>query len=208
MSSSVIADLQGPAGNSRDKYTAADPLSRLLWRRFLAALEQEVDAATPTGILDVGCGEGLGTRRLKARHPAARVVGLDVADPTLQAWWRRADSGVQFVTGSAYRLPYDDNTFDLVCAIELLEHLDHPQQALREMRRVARHNLIISVPWEPVWRCANLLALRYLRDAGNTPGHVNHWTRRGITSLLASTGTVVSVRRPLPWTIVRVALPA
>jgi hypothetical protein len=47
----------------------------------------------------------------------------------------------------------------------------------------------------------------YVSDLGNTPGHVNHWSRRGFVDLMSSLGEVVAVRSPLPWTIVLVRLP-
>jgi hypothetical protein len=47
----------------------------------------------------------------------------------------------------------------------------------------------------------------YLRELGNTPGHVNHWSRRGFVELLGRFGEVLEVRSPFPWTmsLVRVA---
>jgi hypothetical protein len=47
-----------------------------------------------------------------------------------------------------------------------------------------------------------------VRDLGNTPGHLNHWTRRGFVSFLESRFEVVSVRTPLPWTMALCHVPA
>jgi hypothetical protein len=44
---------------------------------------------------------------------------------------------------------------------------------------------------------------RYLRQLGNTPGHVNHWTRRSFRSFVATRFDVEAVRSPLPWTMLR-----
>jgi hypothetical protein len=68
------------------------------------------------------------------------------------------------------------------------------------MQRVARRHLLVSVPREPLWRALNLARGAYVTDLGNTPGHVNHWSRRRLTRMLSRYGTVVEVRTPFPWT--------
>jgi hypothetical protein len=44
----------------------------------------------------------------------------------------------------------------------------------------------------------------YLRDLGNTPGHVNHFSKRGFAALLAGHGTIVETCSPFPWTMILV----
>jgi hypothetical protein len=48
----------------------------------------------------------------------------------------------------------------------------------------------------------NMARGAYLKDLGNTPGHVNHWSRRGFEALLSKHGEVVETRAPFPWTMV------
>ncbi len=107
------------------------------------------------------------------------------------------------VFGDATRLPVPDGAFDLVLAIEVLEHIPVPDAALAELARVCSGTLIASVPFEPIWRAGNLARGRYVRDFGNTPGHVNHWTRWGFTRFVSTRFRVERVRNPLPWTMVR-----
>jgi 2-polyprenyl-3-methyl-5-hydroxy-6-metoxy-1,4-benzoquinol methylase len=104
-------------------------------------------------------------------------------------------------------LPYADGEFDLVCATEVLEHVPGPEHVVAEMARVAARHLLVSVPREPLWRALNLARGAYVRELGNTPGHLNHWSRHGFATLLARHGEVVELRTPLPWTmlLVRVA---
>jgi hypothetical protein len=45
-----------------------------------------------------------------------------------------------------------------------------------------------------------------LKDLGNTPGHLNHWSKRSFTQLLSRHGTVVEARSPFPWTMLLVSL--
>ena len=205
MSDATLGDLQGPAGNTYDKYETKNPVARHLVGGFLKELDAQVRWSSAASVLDVGCGEGIGTVRMAGVLPEARVVGLDVADPGLLAEWeKRAHEKIEFVAGSAYDLPFADDSFDLVSAIEVFEHLERPERALIEMARVSRRGILLSVPWEPVWRGMNMAAGRYLKAYGNTPGHINHWTRRQFVALAGTAGEVVAVRRPFPWTMVAV----
>jgi hypothetical protein len=86
----------------------------------------------------------------------------------------------------------------------VLEHVPAPEATLAEMARVARRHLLVSVPREPLWRGLNVARGAYIRDLGNTPGHVNHWSKRSFTALLSRYGTVEQVRSPFPWTMLLV----
>ncbi len=191
-----------PTGNTFDKYGSTNPVVRRLMAGFERTLDELLRAADPRSILDIGCGEGVLTERWAARLGDGRVVGVDLPDPKLAAHWqRRRRANLQFreldVTAG---LPYADGEFGLVCATEVLEHVPEPGRVIAEMARVASRHLLVSVPHEPLWRVLNLARGAYLTELGNTPGHVNHWTRRGIARLLARHGEVVAVRAPFPWT--------
>ncbi len=202
----TLADLQGPAGNHYDKYRAKNPAIRRLTERFLRELDEVVTAVSPTSLLDVGCGDGHVTERIARLLPGVDVLGVDVADETLVASWEaRRDGRARFLTGSAYSLPFESASFDAVTAFEVMEHLEFPAAALAELARVARRHVIVSVPREPVWRALNLAAGRYVVAGGNTPGHINHWSRAAAVEFAAGAGKVVDVRSPFPWTMVTVA---
>jgi SAM-dependent methyltransferase len=93
-------------------------------------------------VLDVGCGPGTITVDLAARVPEGKVVGIDAAGDVLAAARQEADRrgqrNVLFEVGDAYRLAFDDGTFDAVHAHQVLQHLSDPVGALAEMRRVCR----------------------------------------------------------------------
>ena len=103
-------------------------------------------------------------------------------------------------------LPFADGEFDVATAIEVLEHVPDPEHTLAEMARCAERHLLVSVPREPLWRMLNMARGAYLGQLGNTPGHLNHWSKRSFARLLGQHGEVVELRSPFPWTMLLVRL--
>jgi hypothetical protein len=58
------------------------------------------------------------------------------------------------------------------------------------------------VPREPLWRALNLARLSYVRELGNTPGHLNHWSKRDFVRFLTRRFEVIETRSPTPWSMV------
>jgi 2-polyprenyl-3-methyl-5-hydroxy-6-metoxy-1,4-benzoquinol methylase len=190
-----------PTGNTYDKYGSTNPVVRRLMTRFERDMAELLALAGPQSILDVGCGEGVLTEQW-AREVPGRVVGIDLEDPKLRSEWQgRALPNLEFRACSADDLPYGDGEFEAATAMEVLEHVPDPAAVLGEMARVASRWLLVSVPREPLWRALNLARGAYVRDLGNTPGHLNHWSRRGFARLLARYGELVELRSPPPWTM-------
>jgi 2-polyprenyl-3-methyl-5-hydroxy-6-metoxy-1,4-benzoquinol methylase len=204
---SGVTAAEVPTGNTFDKYGSSNPVVRRLMRGFHSALDELFTEAAPSSVLDVGCGEGVLTAGWAERLGDGRIVGIDLDDPKLRAEWRgRARPNLEFRAEEATRLSFSDDEFDLATAIEVLEHVPEPEATLAEMARVARGHLLVSVPREPLWRGLNLARGAYIRDLGNTPGHLNHWSKRGFVSLLSRYGAVEQARSPFPWTMLLVRL--
>jgi 2-polyprenyl-3-methyl-5-hydroxy-6-metoxy-1,4-benzoquinol methylase len=203
----VSATAEVPTGNTFDKYGSSNPVVRRLMTGFHSALDELWDRAAPESVLDVGCGEGVLTVDWAQRLGDRRVVGIDLDDPKLRAEWAgRSRPNLEFRAEEATRLSFEDSEFDLATAIEVLEHVPEPEATVAEMARVARRHLLVSVPREPLWRALNVARGAYLRDLGNTPGHVNHWSKRDFVSLLSRHGAVEEARSPFPWTMLLVRL--
>jgi hypothetical protein len=92
----------------------------------------------------------------------------------------------------------------MAAAIEVLEHVPQPADTIAEMARVASKYLLVSVPREPLWRGLNMARGSYIKDLGNTPGHVNHWSKRGFVKELSQVGKVTQAKSPFPWSMLLV----
>ncbi|HYY21199.1 MAG TPA: class I SAM-dependent methyltransferase [Thermoleophilaceae bacterium] len=196
-----------PTGNTFDKYGSRNPVVRRIMAGFHRDLDALWERAAPESVLDVGCGEGVLTEQWATRLGERRVVGVDLDDPKLRAEWeRRRRPNLEFRPSDAATLPFPDGDFDMACAIEVLEHVPDPETTLAELSRVARRHLLVSVPREPLWRALNMARGAYWGSLGNTPGHVNHWSRRSLLALVRRHGVVEEARSPFPWTMVLVRL--
>jgi SAM-dependent methyltransferase len=196
-----------PTGNVYEKYETSNPIERRLVTGFLESLDLFVERLGPVNtILDVGCGEGYVAARIRERLSGASYCALDI-DAGLVAEAAAEDPDAHSIVASACALPWRDAQFDLVMALEVLEHLEEPQAALAEIARVSRASVIASVPNEPLWRVLNMARGAYWSDCGNTPGHVQHWGAGGFRRLLQTELEVVELRRPLPWLMALCTVP-
>ena len=194
-----------PTGNTFDKYGSTNPVVRRLMNGFQGALDELFSRAAPESVVDVGCGEGVLTHQWAQRLGDRPVVGTDLDDPKLRAEWEtRRRPNLEFRATPVEGLPFADDEFDLAAAIEVLEHVQDPERAVGEMARVARRHLLVSVPREPLWRALNVARGAYVRELGNTPGHLNHFSKRGFAAMLSRHGQVIEARAPFPWTMLLV----
>ena len=98
-------------------------------------------------ILDIGCGPGTITVDLAATVAPGRTIGVDQAKSVVdaaRAFASEQNSPAEFATGDAYALDFDDNTFDVVHAHQVLQHLGDPTAALKEWARVTKPGGIVA----------------------------------------------------------------
>ena len=160
-------------------------------------------------LLDVGCGPATITADLAERVAPGRVVGLDAASGALEAARatlaeRDLPAGVELTDGDVMSLPFDDGTFDVAHAHQVLQHLSDPVGALAEMRRVTRPGGIVAVrdavysamTWYPefegmeLWRSVYMATARANGGEPDTGGRLLAWAHQaGFTEVTASAST-------------------
>lgn len=208
MSGAVTVSDEGiVTGNTYDKYGSTNPVVRRLMGAFQHTLDELLAHAEPSSLLDVGCGEGVLVHQWAQRLGERRVVGIDLEEESIQAGWaQRQAPNLEYHVMHAENLPFGENEFDLASAIEVLEHVPDPEHTLQEMARCAERYLLVSVPREPLWRMLNMARGAYWPVLGNTPGHLNHWSKRSFERSLSRYGHLAEIRSPFPWTMLLVRL--
>lgn len=96
-----------------------------------------------TSVLDVGSGTGRAALWLKTQTQA-RVVGLEPSAELRAIGHTKGLSAEELIEGDALTLPFEDNSFDIVCAFGVLHHIADHRQAVHEMVRVARCGVFLS----------------------------------------------------------------
>jgi len=191
-----------PAGNYYDKYGSRNPIVRWMMAGFLDAFSNLVDQADVTDVLEIGCGEA--ELSIHMAKKGMKVRGCDIAAEAIEEARVRVEAAGADVELWTQRLEDFDSSSQgapLVVCCEVLEHLDQPEDGLKILSELADPWLLCSVPREPLWRVLNLGRGRYVKDLGNTPGHVNHWSKRGFIRFVSQRFDVVETRSPLPWTM-------
>lgn len=188
-------------GNYYDKYHTKNPISRYLMNGFLSSFDDCLSQIKIDSVLEAGCGEGELTNFVNNKYPdLEKLSGIELETVTVHEANKRFPH-LDIKQGSIYELPFENDSFDLVIACEVLEHLDDPLAALDEICRVSSKYILVSVPREPIWRFCNMLRGKYLKDFGNTPGHIQHWSKRRFTTMIQTKGDILTVRFPFPWSM-------
>ena len=190
-------------GNAYDKYGSRNPIVKWMMNGFRTALSEYVAEASPGSIHEIGCGEGYWVLQWIKQGLSAR--GCDFSNSVIEiARGNAKNHGLPpslFESRSIYDLDTEHDSADLVICCEVLEHLESPEAGLQALQRVAKRHLIVSVPREPLWRMLNLARGKYITRWGNTPGHIQHWSKSAFVELVSTYFEVVAIRSPFPWTM-------
>ena len=190
-------------GNAYDKYSSKNPIVKWMMRGFESSLSDFVAKSSPKSIHEVGCGEGYWVLRWIEQGFSAR--GCDFSKSVIEIAKENAvNRGLPtslFQSRSIYDLDPDQDSADLMVCCEMLEHLEKPGAGLQALQRLTAQHLILSVPQEPLWSILNLTRCKYIRQFGNTPGHIQHWSRSIFVNFVSKYFEIVETRSPLPWTM-------
>lgn len=179
-----------------EKHTSKNPLKKILIENFFKTVLNQLQNLSIENVLDVGCGEGFTLNKLKKNNIGKKYLGIDYSKTAIEIG-KRLYPELDLKTGDIYKLEFKDNSFDLVICSEVLEHLENPLKALKELIRVSGKYILLSVPNEPLFQLFNFT------QWGKDIGHINHWTSFGFKKLVESENIkIISVRTPFPWTVV------
>ena len=153
---------------------------REILKSFVTDIRAQADRELK--ILDVGCGTGA---NLKMLREFGNAEGVDISEQALE--FCRDRGLVEVRHGAAESLPYADSSFDLVTALDVLEHLDDDKEGLTEIRRVLRPNqrALLFVP-------AFMFLWGVQDDVSN---HRRRYTRRQLAEAVIASGLEVEAIR-------------
>lgn len=186
------------------KHTSTNPVQKFLINNFFNCLSKEVKKLNINSILDAGCGEGFTLEKLRKEKIGKAYEGVDFLETAIDLG-NKAHPNLTLRKASIYELPYKDNSFDLVLSTEVLEHLDDPKKGLKEIARVSKKYILLSVPNEPIFMLSNLLRGKNVSRFGNDIEHINHWSFIGFEKFVKKNAgvrlKVISRIYPFPWTM-------
>jgi 2-polyprenyl-3-methyl-5-hydroxy-6-metoxy-1,4-benzoquinol methylase len=197
-----MMDNEPVIGNYYDKHATKNPVERYLVCSFEKVLKGLIAESNPKKVLEIGCGEGHVVQIVKDMFPECHYTAIDIDSNLLGLAKEKGADDTFLSTIESVRFPYDDDSFDLVLMVEILEHLESPLDGLLEANRLCASHIIASVPNEPLWRILNMLRLKYMGSLGNTPGHINHWGKHTFTKLISSQFDLMKIKSPLPWVMI------
>lgn len=190
-------------GNAFDKYGSRNPIVKWMMKGFDSSLENFVNRANPQTIHEVGCGEGFWVNKWNGQ--GLQAIGSDFSHDVISlARENAASAGLVpdvFNAKSIYELRPETDSADLIVCCEVMEHLENPDQAMKVLQSLVKNYLIVSVPREPVWCALNMARGKYLKDFGNTPGHIQHWSKDAFIKFTGRYFKVLEVSSPFPWTM-------
>jgi SAM-dependent methyltransferase len=180
-------------GEHNAHYEGAYDDRMLRWRQ-LGAADKAANLATLLGdkaatigsVLEVGCGTGDVLAAIKAIGIGSDHRGIDVADPDQHRGPDATASALPLDSYDGVRLPYADNSFDLVFASHVLEHVPDERGFLAELARVAKGPIYLEVPCE-----LNLRTSEANMQTTLDIGHINAYTPESFALTLATGGLSV-----------------
>ncbi|MDD9954357.1 MAG: class I SAM-dependent methyltransferase [Candidatus Woesearchaeota archaeon] len=140
-------------------------------------------------VLEIGCGSGRILATIKQHNPELELVGIDLDEEQI-ALAKQHNEGIDFHAGDGEQLPFADESFDYVVFFDFIEHIEHPEQALKEMARVLKNKgkLYGVSPAEAhsIYKLSTKLFGRHFKE--ETAGHIQQYTRRGLTNKVRGAG--------------------
>lgn len=192
-----------PEGNYYDKYNTKNPLARKIMQGYFSALDSLLDIIKDDihNVLEAGCGEGEVSFHVYDHfNGSLKQEAFDISEKVIEVAAKR-NTNIDFSCGDIYAMD-KGNDHELVLCCEVLEHMEEPVKVIEKLLAQSSRYIIVSVPNEPIWRVLNMARGKYIRNFGNTPGHIQHWSSRNFIRMFSQFDCrIIEIRKPLPWTM-------
>ncbi len=189
------------------KYTNKNPLHQLALGKYFDVVSSEISALNPGRVLEFGCGEGLLAEKLIERDTRiGDYTGVDIREDAIRFAQSRVPA-LRFVCADIFKWPEAGETYDLVMACQVFEHLPDPRPFLERLLQLTRSHVFLTVPLEPWFRLLNLARGRDITRLGNHPEHVNHWGLKSFSEFVAASAAIEHAYISFPFVILKCARP-
>lgn len=183
------------------KYQSKNFLKKIFIKRFVEQIIKIIQELEINNLLDAGCGEGFIMHNTLRKISKVKIDGFDISKQALQDAKKILPNN-NFFQGDITNIELPNNSYDLVVALEILEHLENQEVALKELKRVTKKYCLISVPWEPFFSLGNLFCGKNIKRLGRDKEHLQFWSKKEITDLVSRYFDIISVKISFPWTII------
>lgn len=175
-----------------------NPVKHFLINLFFKNIYQEIKKNKPNSIVDLGCGEGFLENYLKDKDINSEIVGIDINPDSIE-YARKSNPQFKFLTADFLDLKMKNN-FDLAIMLEVLEHLNQPEKAIKTASDLSK-KLLVSVPWEPWFSWLYLLVGLNVKRLGKHPEHCQFFNPKSLQSLLKKYFEKVEIKSNWPWLV-------
>ncbi len=187
------------------KYATKSLIKRFLLNRFLGRVARQLEANAPNTVMDFGCGSGAFWHEM-AHHLELwpnEIMGIDTDNAAIIQATAKNIKNARFYSMGDSGDVFKKDEFDCIICLEVLEHLENPQESLKKLCDLQPKNIILSVPNEPWFRICQMLSLKNLSRLGNDFDHVQNWSSSQFTNMVKDYLNITSVDvSAFPFTIV------
>lgn len=158
-------------------------------------------------IIDIGCGSGTFSRALAKKYPKAQITGVDISEHAINFARRKnakeANIGnLDFISASISAIPVKNGSFDVAIVSHLIEHVENPENDLKEVNRILKRNgvLILTTPnYFSLWPLAEMVFDRTMAEKNYSldEQHISRFTAFSIKKPVNNAGFAVQSQKTL-----------
>ncbi len=174
--------------------------SNILQKRWhtgkLSAVLQSIGSFQPKKVLDVGCAGGWFISEMAKKYPHTKCYGVDVYEPAISYAKKRYEA-ITFSTADAHKLPYQNESFDLIVCTEVLEHVIDPKNVMDEITRILKKDGIAIIEMDSgnllfriIWHWWTNMRKGVWKDS-----HIHAFTAKKLETLLKKSTLKIKTQR-------------